>query len=182
MLHILAMFPRGRFWTVPNVLSLSRLALLPVFIYALSEPGMMWLAGALVFYGVVSDLLDGYLARRLNQITEWGKLIDPVSDKITVAVALLFCYFNRGLPLWLLLLILSRDFVILIMAPVLARRFGTLPPSNMAGRLTALSFGLLALVYILEFKQLITPLTVVALALLAVSSVSYGRRIFAHAD
>lgn len=176
------MLPRGRFWTVPNILSLSRLALLPLFIYALSEPGMMWLAGVLVAYGVISDLLDGYIARRFNQITEWGKFIDPVADKITVGVALLFCYFNRDFPLWLLLLIFSRDLVILIAAPLIARRIGHLPPSNMAGRLTALSFGLLALIYILNLTDLIVPGIVLALALLAISSVSYARRMFAHAD
>ena len=167
---------------MPNALSLSRLALLPLFIYALSEPGLMWLAGVLVLYGVLSDVLDGYIARRFNQITEWGKLIDPVADKITVAVALLFCYFNRGMPLWILLLILSRDLVILLVAPIVARRMGQLPPSNLTGRLTALSLGLLALVYILEFNKLIMPATIAALALLAASSVSYARRVCAHAN
>jgi len=175
------MLPRGRFWTVPNILSLSRLALLPLFIYALSEPGLLWLAGILVLYGVTSDVLDGYLARRLHQISEWGKLIDPVADKTTVAVALLFCYFARELPLWLLLLIVSRDVVILIVSPFLAQRLGGLPPSNLAGRLTALSFGLLALVYILKIEPLEVPMIVIAVGMLTLSSILYIRRIVRHA-
>jgi CDP-diacylglycerol--glycerol-3-phosphate 3-phosphatidyltransferase len=180
--HIGSMLPQGRFWTVPNVISLSRLALLPPFIYALTQPRYYWLAAVLVLYAVISDLLDGYLARRLNQRSEWGKLLDPLSDKLAVAAALIFCYLARDLPLWVLILVLGRDLLILALAPFLGRRLGHLPPSNLSGRLAALSFGLLALVYILDLQPLKTPMLAASVLLLLLSSTLYSARLFRHAD
>jgi CDP-diacylglycerol--glycerol-3-phosphate 3-phosphatidyltransferase len=176
------MLPQGRFWTLPNVLSLSRIALLPLFIYALSEPDLLWLAGLLVFYGMLSDLADGWLARRLNQTSEWGRLLDPLADKLAVGLALIFCYVARSLPLWALVLILGRDLLILTLAPVLARRVGRLPASLLAGRLAALSFALLALVYILELEHWQTPALAAATAMLLLSSTAYMRRLWSHAE
>jgi cardiolipin synthase len=176
------MLPKGRFWTVPNALSLSRLALLPLFVYALSQPRYHWLAAALVLYAVITDVLDGYLARRLGQQSEWGKFLDPLSDKLAVAAALIFCYVAKDLPLWILLLVLSRDLVILALAPYLGRKLGHLPPSHLSGRLAALSFGLLALVYILELQPLKTPMLAASVFLLLLSSTLYTTRLFKHAD
>jgi CDP-diacylglycerol--glycerol-3-phosphate 3-phosphatidyltransferase len=175
------MLPGGKFWTVPNALSLSRLVLLPLFVYALSRPELLWLAGVLVAYGIVSDALDGYIARRWQQSSEWGKLLDPLADKLTVSVALVYCYLARGFPLWVLLLILSRDLAILALAPVITRRAGELPKSNLPGRLTALSLAILAFVYILDFHDLKFPVTALVVAMILFSSISYLKRLSAYA-
>ena len=176
------MLPRDHFWTVPNVLSLSRLILLPVFIWALATPGYLWLAGLLVLWGVLSDVADGYLARKLGQESEWGRLIDPVADKLAVAVALGYCYIERDLPLWVLILVVGRDLTILLLAPILADRAGRLPASLMTGRLAALSLGLLALCYILEVERLKLPMLAVSVFMLFLSSLLYAKRLLAHAD
>jgi CDP-diacylglycerol--glycerol-3-phosphate 3-phosphatidyltransferase len=176
------MLPQGRFWTVPNMLSLSRLALLPLFIYALTEPRYHWLAVLLILLAVVTDVLDGYLARRLHQESEWGRLLDPLADKLAVAAALIYCYLARDLPLWVLMLVLGRDLVILAAAPFMGRRLGRLPASNLSGRLAALSFGLLALVYILELQALKIPMLAVSVFMLLLSGILYTTRLFAYAD
>jgi len=176
------MLPRGRFWTVPNVLSLSRLVLLPLFIWALATPGYLWLAGVLLLWGVLSDVADGYLARKLDQQSEWGRLLDPVADKLTLGVALGYCYVARDLPLWVLLLVVGRDLAILLLARVLADRAGRLPASIMVGRLAALSLGLLAIVYVLEVDPLKRPMLAVSVFLLFLSSLMYARRLWTHAD
>ena len=164
------------------MLSLSRLVLLPAFIWALATPGYLWLAGLLVLWGVLSDVADGYLARKLGQQSEWGRLIDPVVDKLTLAVALGYCYVARDLPLWMLLLVVGRDLAILLLARVLADRAGRLPASIMVGRLAALSLGLLVLVYVLEAEPLKRPMLAVSVFMLFLSSFMYARRIRTHAD
>jgi len=179
--HIEGMLPGGRFWTVPNILSLSRLVLLPVFFYAIARPHLYGLAAFLVAYSIVSDLLDGYLARRFGQVSDWGRLLDPLADKVTIAAGLLFCYFERGLPFWVLLAIVGRDLLILLLAPLVAHRVGRLPRSNLPGRLAALSFAILAAVYILKIEMLQAPLTIVSLVLLVLSTTVYTRRLFAYA-
>jgi cardiolipin synthase len=176
------MWPQGPFLTVPNLLSLSRLVLLPLFIWSLVTPGQLRLALGLAAYGIVSDVLDGYLARRLGQVTEWGRILDPLSDKLAAASILAFCYFERGLPLWILVLVLGRDLFILGLSPLMSRRRGQLPGSILSGRLAALSLALLATVYLLELEQARVPALAVATALLFISSVQYTTRLFRHAD
>jgi len=172
----------GPFWTVPNALSLSRLAALPLFLWALSAPGFGWLAGGLVVYAVASDLLDGYLARRLHQESEWGRLLDPLADKVVAASALVFCYLQRDLPGWILVLVLGRDLLILLLAPYVAARMqGKLPGSLLSGRLAALCVGLLALAYLFDISSLKQLLLAATTVLLLISSWQYARRLATHA-
>lgn len=175
------MMPGGKFWTVPNALSLSRIALLPLFIWALYQPGYLWLAGVLVAWGIVSDMLDGYLARLLHQESEWGRVLDPVGDKLATATALIFCYVARDLPLWVVVLIVGRDAAILMLSPLLARRMGQLPQSNMAGKLAAFFFGIVAVIYVLEIEELKIPALAAATLLLFYSSTLYFLRLTKNA-
>lgn len=102
-------------WTLPNLLTLGRLACLPI-ILALVWPGIesrvtcFW-AG--VVYGVagVTDLLDGMLARRLGQVTVLGKFLDPLSDKLFYLVTMLALLQLPGprIPLWVVMLVLVRE-------------------------------------------------------------------------
>lgn len=90
-------------WTIPNVLSLIRIALVPVFavLYLLGEQNptlFFWAIGVLVLSGV-TDLFDGMIARKFNQITEIGKLLDPVADKLT-QVTVVVCLAVRVPRLW----------------------------------------------------------------------------------
>ncbi len=78
--------------SIPNVLSIFRLALVPVFVVAffLLPPGQRYWLAVILFVSGFSDVLDGYIARKFHQITQLGKILDPAADKITVA-AVLFC-------------------------------------------------------------------------------------------
>ncbi len=75
--------------TVPNILTLIRVAMIPVFAVTM---GMGWRVAALVLFSVasVTDMLDGYLARRMGQITKFGKFMDPLADKLLVFAAIVF--------------------------------------------------------------------------------------------
>ncbi len=95
-------------WTVPNVLSLIRIVLVPIFVvlYWLSINDMAylyWALGMLVLSGL-SDMFDGMIARRFNQISDMGKLLDPVADKLT-QVAVVLCVALRHGELWWLFVI-----------------------------------------------------------------------------
>ncbi len=95
-------------WTIPNVLSLLRIALIPVFatLYLQSNdrPELLgWSIGVLVLSGI-TDLLDGFIARKFNQISDAGKVLDPIADKLTqITVVLCLAIENpRLVPLFLL--------------------------------------------------------------------------------
>ena len=92
-------------WTIPNVLTMIRLLLIPVFVilYMNGHP-----KGALAVFAVASltDLLDGFLARKLNQISNFGKLFDPLADKLMVLTALI-CQGVGGVIPWAAILIIA---------------------------------------------------------------------------
>lgn len=89
---------------IPNILSVVRLILVPVFISMYINANSIQdyrIAGAVILFSGLTDLLDGYIARKWNQITDLGKLLDPVADKITQA-AVVICLMLRFRYMWLI--------------------------------------------------------------------------------
>jgi cardiolipin synthase len=119
--------------TIPNLLSLVRLALIPVFLGFLIT-GQDVLALIVLVLGGVTDFLDGFLARRLHQVTRLGKLLDPVADRLTILSATIGLTYRGFLPLWLLLVVLARDVGMLCLGVVLARTRTPPPPVTWVGK------------------------------------------------
>jgi cardiolipin synthase (CMP-forming) len=106
--------------TIPNLLSLVRILLIPLFVLLLASPDTR-LAGFLLLGGVVgTDWVDGAIARRTGQVTELGKLLDPLADRLALGAALITFVVIDVFPLWGAALILGRDAVVLGAAIVLA--------------------------------------------------------------
>jgi cardiolipin synthase len=100
--------------TVPNVLSFARIALIPAF-YWLSANERTRLWGILLFAVVVStDWVDGYVARRTGQVSELGRILDPVADRLAIGAGLLTFAISGIFPFWAALLILVRDVAVLL--------------------------------------------------------------------
>jgi cardiolipin synthase len=119
--------------TIPNLLSLARLALIPVFLGFLIT-GQDVLALIVLLAGGATDFLDGFLARRLHQVTRLGKLLDPVADRLTILSATIGLTYRGFLPLWLLLVVLARDVGMLCLGAVLARYRTAPPPVTRVGK------------------------------------------------
>jgi cardiolipin synthase len=105
--------------TVPNLLSFTRILLIPVFVGLIVHEGTE-LAGMLLFAGVAStDWVDGYVARRTNQVSELGKLLDPVADRLAIAAGLVAVIVRGALPLWAGLAVILRDAAVLVVGAAL---------------------------------------------------------------
>jgi cardiolipin synthase len=99
--------------TLPNALSLVRILLIPAFVLLLVDPDSR-LAGFLLLGAVVStDWVDGVIARRTGQVTELGKLLDPLADRLALAAALITFVVLDLFPLWAALVVLGRDALVL---------------------------------------------------------------------
>ncbi|MGI8616675.1 MAG: CDP-alcohol phosphatidyltransferase family protein [Actinomycetota bacterium] len=100
--------------TVPNVLSLARIVLIPVFSWlTANERTRLW--GILLFAVVVStDWVDGYVARRTGQVSELGRILDPVADRLAIGAGLVTFVISGIFPFWGAVLILLRDVAILL--------------------------------------------------------------------
>jgi cardiolipin synthase len=105
-------------WTVPNLLTLLRLLCLPVFLYVLF--GRDNPVGAALILGALSatDWVDGYLARRLGQVSEFGKIFDPTVDRLLFIVAITAIIIDGAIPLWFALAVLAREVLVGLMMAI----------------------------------------------------------------
>ncbi len=127
-----------RFLTLSNVLSLIRFLLAIPFAIVMKDgtpEGRLW-GGAIMVVAALTDKLDGYAARKLGQTSDWGKILDPLADKVAVATVIVVLYVLGDLPAWFLFLGLGRDLIILVGGLYLKQRTGILVPSNELGKWT----------------------------------------------
>jgi cardiolipin synthase (CMP-forming) len=145
---------RKAVWTVPNALSFLRLLSVPVFLY-LFISGRETAAVVLYAIGAWSDFFDGVIARRLNQVSELGKLLDPLADRIFISALVIALVARDALPLWLAIVVVGRDLLLLSLFPVVERRGIERIHVNFVGKsgTAALLFGLtwLAAGFVWEF-------------------------------
>ena len=110
--------------TVPNLLSLTRILLIPVFVWLIVHEGTE-LAGLVLFAVVAAtDWVDGVVARRTGQVSEVGRVLDPVADRLAVAAGVIAMIVRGAVPLWAGLLVLLRDVAVLVVGGVLLARRG----------------------------------------------------------
>lgn len=131
-------------WTIPNILSLVRIALLPVFavLYLKSDaqPMLLWWAGGVLVLSGLTDLFDGAIARRFNQISEVGKLLDPLADKLT-QVTVVACLSTRFSELiWLVVLCVLKELAQAIGGFLLLRRGDTVRGARWFGKVSTVVF------------------------------------------
>ena len=143
----------GRFWTASNMLSLSRVALSIPFVLIMLGGGATarWWGLALMIVGAATDKLDGLLARKWNEVSEWGKILDPLADKIALAAVGIVLYFKHELPDWFLGLILGRDLLIFLGGLFIRSRLGIVLQSNTAGKWTV---GVIGATFLLKLLQI----------------------------
>jgi cardiolipin synthase len=111
-----------RVLTVPNLLSLARIVLIPVFVLLLLRHGTEAAGLILLGFVVATDWVDGTVARRTGQVSELGKWLDPIADRVAIGAALITLVVRGAFPLWAALLILVRDGLILLAGAVLLAR------------------------------------------------------------
>lgn len=176
--------PMDRVATVPNLLTISRIVLAPVFLvlYARGETSC-----ALVVFAVaaVTDVVDGLAARLLDQRSHLGAFLDPIADKLLAACALVALYTRGLLPLWLPLLVLSRDLALFSGAAVLHTlgRPTPLPPTRI-GKYATFSLATVVVLALLwetrpgwlpgDLATYVAAAAVIAAECVVISWVQYG--------
>ncbi|GAA5180766.1 CDP-alcohol phosphatidyltransferase family protein [Rugosimonospora acidiphila] len=116
----------NRIWTVPNVISFARLLGVPLFLYLFLGTSHEVTAVVVLAVGGSSDWIDGYLARRLNQVSRLGALLDPVADRLYILATLFALTARHVVPWWFTAALLLRELVLLVFLLVL-RRYGYEP-------------------------------------------------------
>lgn len=171
--------PSDRFLTISNFLSILRALLsIPLFLVMMSgrDDANTW--GAIIMIiAAVTDKLDGDVARHFHQETEWGKILDPIADKIGVGTTLVILLLLDRIPFWFVASVLSRDLLILLAGLWLKQSKGVVLPSNMTGKWAV---GIIALTLFLALVAVPTVWVeggiIISIGLLIASLILYGSR------
>ena len=167
---------------LPNALTVLRIFLVPVLVVLLltRTDGGLFLGTAVFGIGVLTDYLDGYFARRRNQVTKIGILLDPLADKLLTAAAFISLVEMNAVPAWMVVIIIGRELAVTGLRNVAAGRgviigASGLGKGKMVSQVVAIFLLLLATrIRALEIPALVALWVVVGLAL--VSGIDYFRR------
>lgn len=177
---------RPEWLNLPNALSFLRILLVPVFLWLIVSGNPLWAIGVLAFSSA-TDYLDGYLARKWDQQTRLGQLLDPAADRLYIFATLLGLTMVGYVPAWLFWVILARELILIPTMPMLAAKgFGPLPVHffGKAGTFSLLyAFPLLLIAKVFEEISLIVLPIAWAFAIWGVglywwSAVLYYRQVF----
>jgi CDP-diacylglycerol--glycerol-3-phosphate 3-phosphatidyltransferase len=147
---------------LPNALTVLRIFLVPVLVVVLltrtRTDGGLLLGVAIFGLAVLTDYLDGYFARRRNQVTRMGTLLDPLADKLLTAAAFLSLVEMDAVPAWMVMIILGREFAVTGLRNVAAGRGYLIPASGLGkGKMVAQVVAILLLLLGRRFEILRQP-------------------------
>lgn len=122
---------------LPNMITIFRIVLVPVlFLMLFFSPGKLqsFFAGLVFSVASISDCVDGYLARRMNLVTDFGKFLDPLADKLLVGVALIMMIPLGRVPLWIVVIILGREVMVTLLRVISLKNGNTVIEASMTGK------------------------------------------------
>ena len=164
--------------SIPNLITLGRILLVPVVVWAITS-GAMWIAFVLFVVAGVSDAVDGFLAKRFGMTTELGRYLDPLADKALIVSIYLALGISDLIPRWLVILVVSRDILIvggiilswvignpLKIKPLLVSKLNTVAQILFA----CVVLGTLGFDIKADMLTLVLMITVAALSLLSVAA------------
>jgi CDP-diacylglycerol--glycerol-3-phosphate 3-phosphatidyltransferase len=157
----------------PNIVSLARVCLLAPALGLVSAGMRLW-AALVVVVLFATDGLDGFLARRLDRVTELGKILDPTADKVAVGAILLYLVAVGEFPLWALLLVVARDLAIAAGGIAIARRSGAVPQALPAGKAALVVLAAVVVVFVADLSFLEPAALVLLCIAVAGSGAAYA--------
>ena len=168
----------GTFWTFANILSISRVLFSAAAAVIILRDGPVSWSLALLTTAVLTDWLDGQVARRTNTVSEWGKILDPAADKISAALVGIALVLNDLIPLWFIGVVLLRDLLIAVGGIALARYSGRIQMSNFLGKLAVTAIAITFFMGLMRADQIVMDIcTWVTVGLLGFSLLIYSSRL-----
>ena len=164
---------------LPNKLSVARVLCIPAIVALLhfSGPVCRYIAAALFIIGCLTDFLDGRIARKRNMVTDFGKFIDPVADKLLVLTTLIMLVHLQKMPAWIVIVILCRELAVDGLRMVAVTKGQVIAAGPLGKWKTACQMVVISAVLILDLSVYeawpLTVLTVVVVILTLVSGVDY---------
>jgi len=157
---------------IPNLLSSLRIILAPI-IFLTIRSSDNYLIAIVIILALLTDYTDGYFARKLNSITDAGKILDPLADKLCIVAASLAAVFYRDLPMILFVSIAGRDLLILLAGLLIIKKRRNIPVSNVVGKVTVFVLSLTLIVYVFGITEIYEWFYYLAIIFILISLISY---------
>jgi cardiolipin synthase len=170
-------------FTISNLLSVSRIFLVIPMGYCLLTDfphHRLWTA-IVILVAVSTDFLDGYLARKLHQVSELGKVIDPIADKIGIGAYAVLMAWTGDVALWYIIVILLRDVLIFIGGLYIRSKKRIIPQSNWPGKIAVTVIAMVLFCATLEMPASHPVYLILfwfSIVMMLASLISYGQRLF----
>ncbi len=177
-------------FTPSNLISLMRVMFVLPAIFCIiasqNDTHLYFLVAAIFVAAVFTDLLDGIIARRTDTVTELGKIVDPLADKIFIGFVVITMAAYNLIPIWFIAVILGRDLIILAGGWWAKKKLGVILPSNYPGKIAVITISLTLFLMVIRdglqgntdgFLQVIVILEWLSVALMAISLWVYGSRL-----
>jgi CDP-diacylglycerol--glycerol-3-phosphate 3-phosphatidyltransferase len=170
----------NKIFTIPNIVSFIRILIVVFAAVELVKHNYM---NSFLLYltAALTDFIDGFLARKLNQVSELGKILDPFADKLMIGSALIILFIQGNAPFWYVAVIVSSILVNMIGGLIVMKKITTVPPSIMLGKIAAvfsmITFELnIAFSYYIEYySTYLLYLYIISTVLLIISTIAYAR-------
>lgn len=168
---------KTKWFNLSNSLSLVRILFVFPTIYLLSihRNDIVFI---IAFLGMLSDYLDGFLARKLNQITDLGKILDPLADKILIGSAVISLTVFQDFPLWITLFIVFRDAGIMLGAIFIYDRRKHVTPSNWPGKVTVTIIAISILSFMAGYTEIFNYFIIATFIAIIFSAAMYVKVFF----
>lgn len=167
------------FLTIANIISIFRIYLtIPIVYFSWLGPKYHLLLLVLIIIAYISDALDGFLARKLNQVSDWGKILDPLGDKI-LSTALVITFYNKGLfSLFFVILVILRDLFISLFSTKIVIETNIVIQASIIGKITTLTLSILysiSLLYLMNYVnfQQLKKFEIISMIMVIISGLYY---------
>jgi CDP-diacylglycerol--glycerol-3-phosphate 3-phosphatidyltransferase len=165
---------KNKLFNISNSLSFFRIFLVfpTIYLFSIHNSDTIYF---IAFLAILSDYFDGYFARSLNQITDIGKILDPLADKILIGGGVIALTIYQDFPLWLTLVIVCRDFFILLGALLIYDRKKHVTPAIWPGKVTVTVISVTVLSFITGYLQVFNILIILTFISILFSAAMYTK-------
>ncbi len=157
---------KGGFLNVPNIITILRILLIPVFVYFICA-GKYVPAGVVLLIAGLTDISDGYLARKLNRITSWGNFLDPVADKIMQLSVLLVLAVQHIIPVFVLYILAIKELIMIVGGILIYRSKKFIVTSNWYGKAATVVFYVVITVIVLIKPDMVSVYVLTGIAVIS---------------
>ena len=165
--------PRVPLWNIANILTMTRMVMVPIFVVVAAlyheDIAMRWVIAGIFVLAMVTDFVDGYLARSRNLITDFGKIMDPIADKAMTGAALIMLSVWQYVPWWTAVLPLGREIGITVMRFTILK-YGALP-ANFSGKAKTMMQSIGITFCLMPFELMWPPAWWIGITLIAIALV-----------